>query len=162
MARRHGPQLSSLIYDKAFEADHVKRPEVADYQGQGHNRSSNRPDRFVHPTPAGISRSPCAGGERECPVVGIEDHLLGLARIGPHKRHEAVAEPHVRNFHCHCGAVKHDDLVAPIKLVGLARRKNERHIGLCKCRAARLAPLYRVTANRIVAPLITKAAQLFE
>jgi hypothetical protein len=56
MARRHGPQLSSLIYDKAFEADHVKRPEAADsHQGQEHDRSSNRPDRFVHPTPAGIS-----------------------------------------------------------------------------------------------------------
>ena len=27
MVRRQGPQLLSLIYDKAFEADHVMRPE---------------------------------------------------------------------------------------------------------------------------------------
>jgi hypothetical protein len=36
MARRHGPQLPSLIYDKASVADHVMRPEAADsHQGQG-------------------------------------------------------------------------------------------------------------------------------
>ena len=47
MARRQGPQLPSLIYDKAFEADRVIRREAADsHQGQGHDRSSNRPDRF--------------------------------------------------------------------------------------------------------------------
>jgi hypothetical protein len=56
MARRHGPQLSSLIYDKAFEADHVKRPEAADsHQGQGHEQSRNRPDRFVHSTPPALT-----------------------------------------------------------------------------------------------------------
>ena len=49
MARRQGPQLSSLIYDKASVADHVMRPEAADsHQGQGHKSSRNRPDRFVH------------------------------------------------------------------------------------------------------------------
>ena len=37
MVRRRGPQTSiSLIYDKAFLADHVMRPEAADsHQGQG-------------------------------------------------------------------------------------------------------------------------------
>ena len=36
MVRRQGPQLRSLIYDKASEADHVMRPEAADsHQGQG-------------------------------------------------------------------------------------------------------------------------------
>ena len=36
MVRRQGPQLRSLIYDKAFVADHVMRPEAADsHQGQG-------------------------------------------------------------------------------------------------------------------------------
>ena len=52
MARRQGPQLPSLIYDKAFEADGVMRPEAADsHQGQGREQSRNRPDRFVHSTP---------------------------------------------------------------------------------------------------------------
>ena len=49
MVRRQGPQLLSLIYDKAFEADHVMRPEAADsHQGQGREPSRNRPDKFVH------------------------------------------------------------------------------------------------------------------
>jgi hypothetical protein len=52
MARRQGPQLLSLIYAKAFEADDLMRPEAATpHQGQGHERSRNRPDRFVHPKP---------------------------------------------------------------------------------------------------------------
>jgi len=52
MARRLGPQLPRLMYDKAFEADRVMRPEAADsHQGQGREQSRNRPDRFVHSTP---------------------------------------------------------------------------------------------------------------
>jgi len=52
MARRQGPQLLSLIYAKAFEADDLMRPEAANpHHGQGHERSRNRPDRFVHPKP---------------------------------------------------------------------------------------------------------------
>ena len=63
MVCRQGPQLPSLRNEKAFEADHIMRPKAADsHQGQGRDRSTNRPDRFVHSTPAGISRSPCAGG----------------------------------------------------------------------------------------------------
>jgi hypothetical protein len=63
MARRQGPQLPSLIYDKAFEADGVMRPKAADsHQGQGRESSRNRPDRFAHSTPAEPNRSPCAGG----------------------------------------------------------------------------------------------------
>jgi len=62
MARRHGPQPQSLIYDKAFAADRVMRPEVADsHQGQGRDRSSNRPYRFAHPMPPTPTESPCGG-----------------------------------------------------------------------------------------------------
>src|ERR1700731_3742805 len=57
------PFFPSLMYDKAFEADGVMRREAADsHQGQGHDRSSNRPDRFLHSTPPTPKRSPCAGG----------------------------------------------------------------------------------------------------
>src|SRR5580704_3880193 len=31
-------------------------------------------------------------------VVGVEHHLLGLARIGPHKQHAAVAQPDMRHL----------------------------------------------------------------
>src|SRR6516164_3195615 len=95
-------------------------------------------------------------------VMRVKDHLLGLARIGTHERHAAVAEPHMRHLHGYRRAVQHDDFVAPIELVGLTRRKSERHIGLRQRRTAFLAPAYRITANRIVAPVITQTAQLFE
>jgi hypothetical protein len=43
MARRHGPQLQNLIYDKAAAADHVMRSEAADsHQGQERDRSSKQ------------------------------------------------------------------------------------------------------------------------
>jgi hypothetical protein len=51
MVCRQGPQLPSLMQDKAFEADEVMRPKAADsHQGQGREKSRNRPDRFVHST----------------------------------------------------------------------------------------------------------------
>jgi len=62
MGRRPGPQLPSLIYDKAFEVDHVMRSEAADsHHGQGRtNRpATGRIDSCI-PT-AGPSRAPCAG-----------------------------------------------------------------------------------------------------
>ena len=60
----------------------------------------------------------------------VKDHLLGLARIGAHKRHAAVTEPHMGHLHGHRRAVQHDDFVAPVELVGFAGRKSEGHIGL--------------------------------
>ena len=49
MVRRQGPQLPSLIYDKASVADHVMRPEAADsIKARGALSSRDRPDRFVH------------------------------------------------------------------------------------------------------------------
>jgi hypothetical protein len=62
MVRRQGPQLRSLMYDKAYAADHVMRSEAADsHQGQERNGSSNRPDRFVHPVPPIPTDSSCGG-----------------------------------------------------------------------------------------------------
>ena len=39
--------------------------------------------------------------EGEGPVVGVEHHLLALARIGPHEQHAAVAEPDMRDLDRH-------------------------------------------------------------
>jgi hypothetical protein len=41
----------------------------------------------------------CALEQGECPVVGVEHHLLRLARIGAHEQHAAMAEPNVRHLH---------------------------------------------------------------
>jgi hypothetical protein len=75
----------------------------------------------VDPARAG----PLEEGER--PVVGVEHHLLALARIGPHEQHPRVTEPNVRDLHGRGDAVDQDDLVAPVELVGLARIEAQRH-----------------------------------
>jgi hypothetical protein len=63
MAQRHEPQLQSLIYDRAYEAEHVMRTEAANsHQGQERDRSSDRPDRFTHPLPPVANSLPCPGG----------------------------------------------------------------------------------------------------
>ena len=61
--------------------------------------------------------------EREGPIMCVEHHLLRLARIGPDKHHAAMAETDVRDLHGRRHAIHHDDLVAPVKLVGVARRE---------------------------------------
>jgi hypothetical protein len=86
--------------------------------------------------------------ERKRPVVGVEDHLLRLARIGAHEQHAAVAEPDMGDLHGHRHAVQDDDLVAPVELVGLARREDQRNISVrrtarafsqaCACRQTEL------------------------
>src|SRR5712664_684127 len=53
--------------------------------------------------------------QREGPVVGIEHHLLGLARIDPHEQHAAVTEPNMGGLHDHRHATQQDDLVAPVE-----------------------------------------------
>ena len=55
--------------------------------------------------------------------MGVEHHLLALARVGPHVKHAAVAEPDMRHLHPHGGAVDQDDLVAPVELVGFPGAK---------------------------------------
>ena len=78
--------------------------------------------------------------ERECPVVRVEHHLLRLARIGPHEQHPAVAQPDMRHLHRHGRAVDQHDLVAPVELVGLARRKAQRDKGANRRRRAVTLP----------------------
>ena len=97
--------------------------------------------------------------ERERPLVGVENHLLRLARIGAHEHHAAVAKADVRDLHRRRHAVHHNDLVAPVELVGLARRKRQRHIGAppsrprASCRQADcIAPDRVVAARRSQAP----------
>ena len=46
--------------------------------------------------------------QREGPVMGIEHHLLRLARIGAHEQHPAVAKPDVGDLHDQRHAAHHD------------------------------------------------------
>ena len=100
--------------------------------------------------------------EGEGAVVRVEHHLLALARIGAHEQHAAVAEPDVRHLDGDRRAVDQHDLVAPVELVGLARREAQRHIGFRRRRAALGAPLPGVAPDRVVAALVAEPAQLLE
>ena len=95
--------------------------------------------------------------EGEGPVVGVEHHLLGLARIGPHEQHPAVAEPDVGDLHGHRHAVHQHDLVAPVELVGLARRKAQRHIGRRRRLPRAPCPAPGVAPHRVVAAVVASA-----
>ncbi len=105
-------------------------------------------------------QAPPEEGER--PVVGVEHHLLRLARIGPHIEHPAMAKPHVRDLHRHRHAGQHHDLVAPVELISLARREAQRHISRRRHRRPLALPAPRIAAHRVVAALIAQRPQLLE
>src|SRR6202142_2638600 len=67
--------------------------------------------------------------QSECPVVGVEHHLLCLARIASHKQHPAVTEPDMGGLHDHRYAIEQDDFMAPVELIGFSRRKAQRDVG---------------------------------
>jgi hypothetical protein len=100
------------------------------------------------------------GALEECerPLVRVEHHLLGLARIGAHEHHPAVAEAEMRDLHDRRHPVHHNDLVAPVELIGLARRERQRHKGICRRAPALLAPGDRIAADSSVAALKAEAA----
>ena len=94
--------------------------------------------------------------------VRVEHHLLALARIGPHERHPAVAQPDMSHLDLRRHPVQHDDLMAPVELVGLARGKTQRNKSRCRRRPVRRPPYSSVAANRVIAALVAEPAQLFE
>jgi hypothetical protein len=92
----------------------------------------------------------------------VEHHLLGLARVGPHERHPAVAEPHVRDLDRHGDAVDQYDLVAPVELVGFAGIEAQRHKGRRRSRASLAPPGCSVATNGVIAALVAETAQVLE
>src|ERR1700752_124616 len=79
MVCRQGPQLSSLMQDKAFEADEVMRPKAADsHQGQGREKSRNRPDRFVHSTLSAPTDRLAREASIDCPLILCHNHVIAL------------------------------------------------------------------------------------
>ena len=63
------------------------------------------------------------------PVVGVEHHLLRLARISSHEQHAAVTEPDMGGLHNHRYAIQQNNLVAPVELVGFTWRKAQWDVG---------------------------------
>ncbi len=67
-------------------------------------------------------------------VMRIEDHLQALTHIGVREHHPAVAEPDMGNLHRRRYALDQYDLVAPVELIGFARRILEWYVGFgCHC-----------------------------
>ena len=89
----------------------------------------------------------------------VEHHLLRLARIGANEHHAAHAEPDVGDFHRRRHPVDDDDLVAPVKLVGFARRKRQGNVGFRRRARVLLAPAPRIAANSVVAALVAERPQ---
>ena len=100
--------------------------------------------------------------QSECPVVGVEHHLLCLARIAPHEQHPAVAEPDMSSLHDHRHAIEQDDFMAPVELIGFPRRKAQRNVGRSRRLSALLAPSPGVTSHGVVTAVIAALTQLLE
>jgi hypothetical protein len=100
--------------------------------------------------------------EGERPIVRVEHHFLGLARIGAYEHHAAVAEADMRDLQGRCHAAHHDDLVAPVELVGLARRKRQRNVGGSRLARVLAAPDLGLASDGVVAAFIAHRPQLLE
>ena len=106
--------------------------------------------------------APRAGApeEGEGLVVGIEDHLLRLARVGPDEQHPAVAKPDMRHLHGCRRPTDHHNLVAPVELVGLAWVEDQRHIGSGRCLLFLLGPRGRISPDRVIATIISSGPEV--
>ena len=110
----------------------------------------------IDPAPAGSAEE----GER--PGVGVEHHLLGLARIGAQVERAAVAEPDVGNLDRHRQPTELDQLVRPVELVGVARRKHERHERRAAGATLLAPPAAGKAAHRVVAARVALPPQEIE
>src|SRR5690606_32997487 len=97
-----------------------------------------------------------AAEEGEGPRMGVEQHLLALARIGPDIRRTGCAQADMRDLHPHRLAGDLYVLVAPVELIRLAGLERHRDEGQCVV-ASVLAPLLppaaRIAADGIVGTL---------
>ena len=110
----------------------------------------------VHTTGAG------APEERERPLMGVEHHLLRLARISAHQHHAAMAETDMRDLHGRRHPDQHDDLVAPVELVGFTRRESQWDESARRRARVRLRPDRGVAADSVIAALVAERPQLLE
>ncbi len=104
----------------------------------------------------------CALEQGEGPVVGVEHHLLRLARINPHEQHPAVTKPYMGGLHDDRRPAQQNDLMTPVELVGFPRRKTQRNVGRSRRLPALLAPVPRITSNGIVSAVVAKPTQLLK
>ena len=71
-----------------------------------------------------------AAQRREGARVGIEQHLVALARIGHQPERAAGAQLQVRHLHAPVDAADHQPLFAPVELERFAQCERQRHEGV--------------------------------
>jgi len=82
--------------------------------------------------------------KRERLVMGVKHQLLRLPKIDPHERHPAVRKLHVRRLDHQRQPLERDRLMAPVELIGLARRKAHRHISARRRPGPFAAPCFEI------------------
>jgi hypothetical protein len=103
-----------------------------------------------------------AAEQLERSLMGVEDHLLRLARIGRDQRHPAVAQPEMRNLHRRRHAAEHDNLVRPVELVRLTRCKPQRNEDRRRQRGPTFHPSPRVATHTVIAAGVAFGPQRLE
>jgi hypothetical protein len=78
--------------------------------------------------------------------------------FGVAERHAAVTEADMSDLDQCRHTVQHHDLVAPVKLVGFARRETQRQIGFYARRTASPASRSGIATDRVVSAFVAKAA----
>jgi hypothetical protein len=68
----------------------------------------------------------------------------------------------MRDLHGHCHAAQHDNLVAPVELVGFARCERQWHISSRRLARMRPAPGPGVASNCVVAAIVAQCPQFLE
>jgi hypothetical protein len=94
-------------------------------------------------------------------VVRGEHHLLGLARIGSHQEHPAVAQSDVGDLDRGRHPAEHHHLVRPIELVSFTRREPQRDEDRALLRSG-ATPGARMTLHAVVSALVSLGTQQLE
>ena len=104
----------------------------------------------------------CAANEIEGAVVGLEDHLHGLAGKTLAEEKAAMAQAHVRHLDGHGQPADLQLLMAPVELIGLAWCKFQRHVGVRRLEPRLLPPTPYEPSHGVVATLVALSLKLLE
>ncbi|GJE04694.1 hypothetical protein GMJLKIPL_6660 [Methylobacterium isbiliense] len=110
----------------------------------------------VDAAPAGTAE------EAEGALVAVEDHLLGLARVGAQQEVAAMAEPDVGDLDLDSDAREPGALMAPVELVSLPWGEGERDEQALQARRPLREPSLGIAAHGIVAARIAFVSEVLE
>ena len=144
--RRAGDRIDEVV------AAHLQEAAIVEATLADEDRLHRRLHVVVDAAPASALE------QGEGPVVGVEHHLLRLARIGAHEQHPAVTKPDMGGLHDYRHAAQQNDLVAPVELVGFPRREAQRDVGRRRRLSALLGPSPGVAPHGIVATVVAAPA----